>query len=311
MLTFGQDSNRTEDTHDSLIDQGHQNTCAVRSQEIIMRDYGIQIPQNELRNYAQEHGWYDDGTPINAIGNLLNTCGISTHVDYENNVYDLINELQQGHRVIVAVDADELWAKQGSKEWDFYNKLDNPNHALIVAGIKVDTEKPENSTVILTDPGKGDAYIEYNMGHFAQAWQDSNFYMMSTDEPAPYQYNETTHQMEFSNFATDYTVAEFPFHNEFSDIYDMTAINAVDYDPYYSNGYLYNVVEGVSHEDFLEHWLDDDPNALDGLLHVDDMDNSWNQIIFEDHDANPDSINDDNENSFFNFFKEDYSSDSY
>lgn len=278
MLNFGHDANRTPNPFDANTTQGNQNTCAVRSQELILRDYGIQIPQAELRDYAQEQGWYDDGTPFEDIGKLLNTCGVDTHVSYDNNVYDLINELQQGHRVIVAVDANELWAEPGSLKWHFYQMFQDPNHALIVAGVKVDIEDPSKSTVILTDPGRGDAYIEYSMDHFAKSWQDANCYMCATNEPAPYQYNEETQMMELSNFATDYTIAEFPFHNEFSSIYDLAELNTEDYHPFYFDGHLYHISENLSHEDFLSMWEDSDLDGMNDSFGVDDMDDSWCQF---------------------------------
>lgn len=277
MLNFGHDSNHAINPYDSNIDQGQQNTCAVRSQELILRDYGIQIPQAELRDYAEEQGWYDDGTPFGAVGNLLTTCGIDNHISDGNNVYDLINELQQGHRIIVGVDAYELWAEKGSLKWHFYQMLDNPNHALIVAGVNVDINDPSKSTVILTDPGKGEVYVEYSMDQFAKAWKDSNFFMCTTEEAAPYQYNAETHQMELSNFATEYSMAEFPFHNEFSDIYELSYLNSDNYNPYYSEGHLHQLNDELSYEQFIEHFSDSNFDEMHSLFHV-EQDDSWSQF---------------------------------
>lgn len=208
---------------DENIYQGTTPTCAIRSQQIILRDYGIQIPQEELKNYAEQQGWYDEvgGTSVSSIGNLLTMCGVGVHVT-ENNTFDnLLRELNAGHRVIVGVDARELWAEPESKEHEFFSSIEHADHALIVAGIRFDTLHPEQSVAILTDPGRGDAYIEYPLEHFRHAWGDSHFYMMATNEPAPYQYNAETQSMEASPFQTSYTISKFPFHNEFSHLYDM------------------------------------------------------------------------------------------
>jgi hypothetical protein len=277
MLEFSRGANRNVDTWDQNIFQGTTPSCAVRCQQIIMRDYGIQIPQEDLMDYAAQKGWYnpEDGTMTKDIGNLLETCRIGTHVSFDTTVYDLVKELESGHRVIVSVDADELWAEPGSDEWKFFQQMKSPNHAVVVAGARIDPIHPENSTVILTDPGRGDAFIEYKMEHFVHAWQDSNFYMMATDKPAPYQYNELTGSMEFSNFATDYTVSEFPFHNKFSDIYQL---DFEEYHPYYNDGHLFNVAEGLSHEDFLAHWENDDFESLDTLFELEEMPDSYVQI---------------------------------
>lgn len=266
-MVTGHDINHNEDTFDSAIFQGSSPICAIRSQQIIMRDYGIQIPHDELIAYSAEQGWYDEnGTCKSAIGNLLSICGIGVHTSEDNNIYDLVKELQSGHRVIVGVDSHELWSEPGSKEWEFYNSQDHADHALIVAGLRIDPNHPEENTVILTDPGQGNVYIEYPMEHFVEAWKDANFYMMATNEPAPYQYNEETHMMELSNFATDYTVAQFPFNNEFSSLYDFEA--AYDNEPYYAEGHLDYITEDISYEDFMEHWEDSDYESLNELFGV-------------------------------------------
>ena len=269
MLEFSRGANRNVDTLDLNIFQGTTPSCAVRCQQIIMRDYGIQIPQDELMDYAVEKGWYNpkDGTMTKDIGNLLETCKIGTHASFDNTVYDLVKELESGHRVIVSVDASELWAEPGSDEWKFFQQMKDPNHAVIVAGARIDPIHP--------DPGRGDVFIEYKMEHFVHAWQDSDFYMMATDVPAPYQYNELTEEMEFSNFATEYTVAEFPFHNEFSDIYQL---DSDWYEPYYNEGHLFNVAERLSHEEFIEHWEDSDFDSLNDLFGLDEMPDTYLQL---------------------------------
>ena len=44
MLTFGPKVTQTE--FDTNIFQGHDPICAIRCQEMILRDYGIQIPND-------------------------------------------------------------------------------------------------------------------------------------------------------------------------------------------------------------------------------------------------------------------------
>ena len=52
MLTFG--PKVTQTNFDTNIFQGHDPICAIRCQEMILRDYGIQIPKEELTAYATE-----------------------------------------------------------------------------------------------------------------------------------------------------------------------------------------------------------------------------------------------------------------
>ena len=209
---FGEDGFGPDGGLNPVIYQGNEGVCAIRSQQIILRDYGIDISLDELKQYATDNGWYDPnpegGTPMWAIGNLLLSCNVPCEQSVNNTVYDLINELAQGHRVIVGVDANELWADRnhdtmaGVKEWfkDFFEG-ETPNHALVVAGVDVNPDNPDDVKVILTDPGTGDLRIEYELDDFMGAWKDSQCFMVSTDAPAPLQYDPKTGNEIPSNFA--------------------------------------------------------------------------------------------------------------
>jgi len=173
------------DLVDINIYQGYSNTCAIRCQEIIMRDFGIHISQEQLMNEARTCGWYDPmgGTPIDDVGKLLVAHGIPA-TRYDNgNVYQLVNELAQGKRIIVGVDADEL--ADSSIMQDIKDSIfgEQPNHALIVAGI--DTSDINNVQVVLTDPGTGHVAKTYPLDQFLDAWGDSGNMMVVTDAPAP------------------------------------------------------------------------------------------------------------------------------
>lgn len=223
-VDYGYEPNHQHTTFDPNIYQGDRPSCAIRSQEIIMRDFGISISQDELIKFAEENGWYSSdpingGTPRYATGNLLDAVGIETN-RYENaSIFDIISELAAGHRIIVSVDANELWIK---KEKNLFKRLfgeannkindtiqelagiQGANHALIVAGVHVNPADPSDMKVVLIDSGTGDVCIEYSFKDFQNAWEDSHCHMVTTVEPAPYQYNYHTHQMEPSNFATDF-----------------------------------------------------------------------------------------------------------
>lgn len=280
MLTFGP-KNITQTEFDYNIFQGHEPICAIRCQEMILRDFGIQIPKEELTQFAKEKGWYDGhGTSEGDVGNLLEVCNVGTHTQHCDSVYDLINELQAGHRVIVAVDSHELWAEPDSLEYKFYRHLTNADHALIVTSIEVDPLNPDNSKVVLTDPGNG-SILKYDLERFAHSWKDSNCFMMATDEPAPYQYNAETKCMEVSNFATDFTLQEFPFHNEFTDIWQ---VDTLGYVPYYGEGHLFNITEDLSYEDFMNSYETNDISGLNDSFDMLDIDDSLTKIEFDDTD---------------------------
>lgn len=167
------------------VQQSYAFDCAVRSQEIVLRDFGIYVSEDELCHDALEHGWYDadSGTAMTNVGNLLEEHGVQVNRYVCSNQYQLAHELAQGHRVIVAVDADEL--HEPGVLHDIFEVVDgkNANHALIVSGL--DYSDPMEPRIFLTDPGTGEPFASYPMHTFLNAWEDSNFFMVSTADAAP------------------------------------------------------------------------------------------------------------------------------
>ena len=166
--------------------QTYLDTCAIKSQQLILNDFGIPATEDELVQYSYEKGWYHGdgtGTSVQDVGNLLEEANIPCTRQANANVFNLVNELAQGHKVIVGVDSGELWGNKFTAWFnDFFNG-EAPDHALIVSGI--DTSDPDNIKVLVTDPGTGDHQKAYPLDQFMDAWSDSNCYMVSTDISAP------------------------------------------------------------------------------------------------------------------------------
>lgn len=171
------------------VRQAYPDTCAIKSQQLILNDYGIDVSENDLLNAAIINGWYHvgGGTMAQDVGKLLEAANIPVTRQEGANVFNLINELAQGHKVIVGLDANELWYNDSVggklKNWldDFWGEQYG-NHALIVAGI--DTSDPDNIQVIVRDPGSGEDGKPYPLEQFMDAWSDAHCYMVSTDIPA-------------------------------------------------------------------------------------------------------------------------------
>lgn len=163
------------------VHQLYNDTCAIKSQQLILQDFGINLTEDQLRDEAAMYGWYNGGgTSTQDVGKLLELHGVPV-TQYENaNIFNLVNELSQGHKVIVGVDSGELW-HDNIADMIFEDNI--ADHALIVSGI--DTSDPNNVKVILTDPGTGDFLKEYPMDEFVDAWQDSNCVMVSTNIAVP------------------------------------------------------------------------------------------------------------------------------
>ncbi len=187
---------------DSLFFPGQQSfpdTCAIRCQEFILEQFtGQDFPEGALIGEAQAHGWYTPGagTSPENVGNLLELHGIPVIRYSEAHIFNLVGELAQGHKVIIGIDSGELWnpAQEGA---DGQAEAD---HAVVVSGI--DTSNPNDLRVIISDPGTGEAAISYPIRQFVDAWQDSRFTMVATQQPAP------SHLPEMANF--DYQLGHVP-----------------------------------------------------------------------------------------------------
>jgi len=185
---------------ENRFQQQYSDTCAIKSQHLILQDYGVDVTEDQLIAWSAEHGLYagdGSGTQMGNIGILLAEAGIPVTQKMDANILDLANELAQGHKVIVGVDSNELWAKghwERFMEWwkDFWGDGLDADHALVVTSI--DNRNPNDIRVLLTDPGSGESKY-YPLKDFMNAWQDSNCYMVSTNvSPAEFTSIQTANE---------------------------------------------------------------------------------------------------------------------
>lgn len=271
------------------IQQQYEDTCAVKSQQIILNDFGIDVTEDQLVQHSIDCGWYDgNGTKMGDVGRLLADAGIPVTQMQDANVYTLMNELAQGHKVIVSVDADELWDKNIMTPFNDMLHGETPNHALIVAGI--DTTDPGHAKVILTDPGTGDYCKEYPLEQFQDAWNDSKCFMVSTQIPAPLEYNP-----EMINF--DYAAGHLSAIGAMP--YDQFVTNYIDvgYQPLATSFDTFGTDFGFQNSGFESGWLlSDDTISVAVSSDMDDfainnpvIDDHWGEDLTDGHvDIDPD-----------------------
>lgn len=130
---------------------------------------------------------------------MLTDGGVPNHQQVNADIFDIMNELSQGHKIIIGVDSGELWGNSFI-EWlrDFFLG-ETPDHAVIVSGI--DTTDSNNIMVYVTDPGNGDHNKAYPIDQFMDAWKDAQCFMVATDDPIP------SSSPEMVNF--DYRIISF------------------------------------------------------------------------------------------------------
>ncbi len=155
--------------------QGDTNRCALYSQMFIIEEFtGQDLDIVTFENEAEGQGWFDNGTTLLNLNKMLDYYGIENEMSFHNDIDDIDQCLNEGGRVIVAIDAYEIWYGQGD---DLFSPTSSGNHAVEVIGI--DRSDPENPMVILNDSGNPNGRgVMIPLDDFMDAWQDSEFQMV-------------------------------------------------------------------------------------------------------------------------------------
>lgn len=142
------------------------NICGVLCEAYILHRRGVPFEQTELLDIARKNHWLSpQGSPLHSIGQLLAHYGQMVVRKYDATVDDVSAALSLDNDVIVAVDADKMYAGRRDDE-------DAPNHAVVVTEID-----DEAQTVKIFDPQEKEPQsIPLTM--FIAAWKESRNYMV-------------------------------------------------------------------------------------------------------------------------------------
>lgn len=158
-------------------------TCALVAQLGIINEFtGQGLSEAQLVYEATANGWIsDEGTRPGDVGLLLEAHGIECHPVEHAEMGDVVAELALGHKVIVGVDAKELW-DPGHPLHGFTHQA--ANHAIWVTG--VDLSNPDNPQVIINDSGSPEGCGHaYDLRTFLEAWEASGYSYVATDHAPP------------------------------------------------------------------------------------------------------------------------------
>lgn len=158
--------------------QGDTGRCALYSQKFVIEELtDMEIEIEEMADLAESNGWFSEegGTPLLDMDKILEHYGIHSDMSFHNDFSDLQRELEAGKKVIVSIDADEIWY---GEEDGLFTPGDGANHAVEVIG--VDHSDPESPMVILNDSGSPQGCGEMvPLDTFVDAWEDGNCQMIS------------------------------------------------------------------------------------------------------------------------------------
>lgn len=158
--------------------QANTNRCALYSQKFIIEELtGREIDIEEIARISEENSWFSEeyGTSIENMNRILDYYGVDNEISYGNSIEDIKNCLDAGNKVIVSIDADEIWYGELDS---IFTPGDGVNHAVEVIGV-IDSPTGDNM-VVLNDSGnphgKG---VMVPMDAFVDAWEDGSCQMVT------------------------------------------------------------------------------------------------------------------------------------
>lgn len=157
------------------VQQESDTSCAVVTQRNILQSLtGQTFTEEELSQYAEQKGFYDPstGTPSENMSSILQDKGLICDDRINASFSDIENALDRGEKVMVGLDASEVWMPLRSL--DTGDPVEQPNlfHCLQVSGI--DYSDPSTTMVILADPGITDGEMKaVALEDFLNSWEDT------------------------------------------------------------------------------------------------------------------------------------------
>lgn len=146
--------------------------CAVRCEEYILHCFGIHKTIPELRDMALDAGWLtDDGAYVKDLGNTAAAFGLEVEKCEDATLQDIIRAIDEGKRVIAAVDGGELIGDPMEERLEDVLVGGVVDHCVVVLSASI-----QGDEVVLFDPAFGPVPLTVTIAHFLDAWEDSNYH---------------------------------------------------------------------------------------------------------------------------------------
>ncbi len=161
---------------------GYLGTCGLVSCQDILLQFGRDVSEIEVVDYAIKHGLcYTKGDPDKRGGTnilqqvqILMDYGIPAHYEVWATLSELSFYLQQGCGVIVAVNSEILWSD------NIKFSLGEVDHSIVVTGVKLDSTNGAVEGFYINDSGKNETkFIDANM--MRATWENIGGLIVVTD----------------------------------------------------------------------------------------------------------------------------------
>jgi len=169
--------------------------CAIMCEEFILHVFGIHKTQEELRILAASKDWLKaDGVEIMDLGAIPEYYGLTVAKRAPADLEDIEKAIKRGYQVIVAVDGGELVGNPAEELAEDVLAGGVADHCVVVLSVDHVSE-----TVAIFDPAIGVIPLIVSTDHFADAWDDSNNYMVTIKSKEMEQKTYTPHPVDLGD----------------------------------------------------------------------------------------------------------------
>lgn len=153
-------------------------SCAVASQCFVAEQLlDTEMDETKMIEYAEQHGWYENGTYPEDVGKLLEAMGLDVERHFEGSMEEIEQTLESGGKVMVSVNNAVLQQPFLANFPGF-----DANHVVEVIGI--DKSDPTGIKVILNDPGvENGGGIVHELSTFQSAWATGGNFITTAYRP--------------------------------------------------------------------------------------------------------------------------------
>ena len=159
-------------------DLGFKETCGLVSCEDVIRQFGSDVSETDVVDYAARNGLCqvtDDPessgrTTVDGQARILEDFGVPAHAELGQTNEELDASIEEGRGVIAEVDAGTLWGD--SQYSDIFG---SPNHAIDVTGVARSPETGEVLGFYINDSGMPSSGRFVDVNTWNQAWNGSWF----------------------------------------------------------------------------------------------------------------------------------------
>lgn len=162
---------------------GYEGTCGLCSCEGVLRQFGVDVTEGDMVTHAIVHGMCTTegsadmrgGTSLEDQARILGDYGVPAHTEQASSLEDLAADLEQGHGVIVGVNAGVLW--------DDANSYDGgqANHAVVPIGVARDPSTGQLQGFYINDSGPNESARFVDAATMADAWLNAGGGCVVTD----------------------------------------------------------------------------------------------------------------------------------